>query len=233
MTAQPHGVETDSLTSGMVPPPDVTLRPGRSAARKIVEALPADSAKRSRVGWRVTCTFSSTTQWVETEHVIQADNATGLERPKTDDDTPYRSVQAAFGSAKDEFLEDGTESQFAREIKVLIAKHRRSALEAISHLILFTKTGHHVANEALSTLGTVSEPTTYEYRRWLLEQSLGAPSAVVRDGAVIGLAWLDDPHAVPYVQRAVQGEQVAPLRRSMERLLEQLGKESRWHWSLE
>ena len=231
MTAQPHAVETNSLTSGMMPPADVTLGPGRSPARKILEALAADSAKRSRVGWRVTCTFSSTTQWAETEHVIQADSATGAEGPNTDDDTPYRSAQAAFGSAEDEFFEDGTESQFAREIKVLIAKHRRSALEAISHLILFTKTGPHVANEALSTLGAVSEPTTYEYRRWLLERTLGSPSAVVRDGAVIGLAWLDDPHAIPYVQRAVQGEQLAPLRRSMEQLAGQLGEKSRWRSS--
>ena len=57
----------------------------------------------------------------------------------------------------------------------------------------------------------------------LLENSLLTnSSALVRDGALLGIALLDDRHAVPYLNRAIQQEQCPELRESIRQVLEQL-----------
>jgi HEAT repeat protein len=56
----------------------------------------------------------------------------------------------------------------------------------------------------------------------LLESSIFRSSARVRDGAALGLAFLDDPHAIPYLKRAIENEKYSELREDMQMVLAQL-----------
>lgn len=159
---------------------------------------------------------------------LQIESSTVQERSAADDPA-YFLVRRAFARARDDSFDDETEAELAREIKLLVAKHGDRAVEAMAHLILFGRTGAQLANEALRTLGMIQDAKTLHYRRWLLEHSLRSALAVIRDGAVLGLSWLGDPQAIPLVEAAAGSERIAPLRRSMEKLLEQLRGGTGWH----
>jgi hypothetical protein len=63
---------------------------------------------------------------------------------------------------------------------------------------------------------------SYEFRRWLLERSLTLPLGVVKDGAILGLASMDDKHAIPYLKEATENESSTEIKQDMEQVLEQL-----------
>jgi hypothetical protein len=66
---------------------------------------------------------------------------------------------------------------------------------------------------------------------WLLERSLGSRSSRIRDGAVLGLAFLDDAAAIPYLRQVIDREPVKELRADMEQVLAQLESSLRCHSS--
>jgi len=127
-----------------------------------------------------------------------------------------------FEAAKEEVFEDGIERDFEAELADLITRYGDDALAILSNLIIGEQVCGEVACEALQVLGRIFHPPTYEMRLWLLERSLFGSSAWIRDGAVLGLAWLDDPHATRYLRRAIEREQIEELREDMEQVLVQL-----------
>ena len=145
-----------------------------------------------------------------------------------DSETIGRRLTVVF-STSDETFEDGVENTFSTNLLSFVKTHGSDAMEAISNLILSENVKGEVASEALRWLGRVHDPKTYLERRWLLERSLFSSSPKTRDGAALGLASLDDPHAVPYVERAIEGEGVEPLRADMKQVLDQLVKADQCH----
>jgi len=121
-------------------------------------------------------------------------------------------------SGRDEIFEDGIESEFSRGLVGLIKKYGNDALAELAYFIVYEKVSAEVAGEALRWLGLLEHPLSYHWRLWLLERSLRSSSARIRDCAVLGLAFLDDPHAIPYLRRAVDGEPVKELRADMNQL---------------
>ncbi|HEY9669794.1 MAG TPA: HEAT repeat domain-containing protein [Coleofasciculaceae cyanobacterium] len=134
----------------------------------------------------------------------------------------YSKIEAIFWAAKGEFFEDGMESELSRQLNSVVKEYSNEAIEAITCLIVYEKVNPEVAGEALRWLGRIEHPETYEYRRWLLERSLTLNSTRVRDGAILGLASMDDKHAIPYLKQAIEREQCAELKVDMEQVLEQL-----------
>ncbi len=92
----------------------------------------------------------------------------------------------------------------------------------LTRLIAIEQVNAEVASESLRWLGHIEHPKTYDNRLWLLERSLFCSSARVRDGAALGLASLDDPHAIPYLRRAIQRENCIELRKDIKQVLIQL-----------
>lgn len=131
-------------------------------------------------------------------------------------------IDSIFRMAAGDSFEDGMSSRFSRELLGAMGEYGVRAMQEIAYLILYSRTNQEVASEALRWLGRASERRTYGWRLWLLERSLSSSSPVVRDGAVLGLASMGDPSAVPYLREAIAVEACEDLREDMRRALEEL-----------
>jgi len=133
-----------------------------------------------------------------------------------------KRIEALFGAAKEEFFEDGMESEFSRGLVSLVRQYSNRAIDVLVHLLGSDQVNAEVASEALRWLGRMDHPPSYYSRLWLLERSLRCSSARVRDGAALGLSFLDDPDAITYLKQTIEREPVEELRRDMEQVLAQL-----------
>jgi hypothetical protein len=136
------------------------------------------------------------------------------------------SVEAAFRAAQYETFRDGEESDFAKELALLVWQYGNSAVDDIGRLITSDHLDGEVASVALRTLGRLQHPLSHVSRLRLLERALTHQSSWVRDGAALGLASLGDPAAVVALQRAIAQEPIEELRQDMEAVeqhLETLG----------
>ncbi len=131
-------------------------------------------------------------------------------------------IESIFWAARDEVFEDGMESSFSRELNSVVKEYGVDAIEVITGLIVYQIVNPEVAGEALRWLGRMEDLESYNFRRWVLERSLKLPSTRVKDGAILGLASMDDRHAIPYLKRAIEEEQCTELKADMEQVLEQL-----------
>ncbi|MCI0690505.1 hypothetical protein L0337_00695 [candidate division KSB1 bacterium] len=152
------------------------------------------------------------TEWLEKSAAIQQDRHEKI-RQKT---------AALFAAATDQRFEDGMESEFSNELVALVEEHGDAAVQAIAHLIISEIVSAEVAAEALRWFGRMDHMPTHNARLWLLERSLFCSSAQVRDGAALGLAAMDDPHAIAYLKQAIQREKHPALREDLKQVLTQL-----------
>jgi|SRR5215831_13182933 len=132
------------------------------------------------------------------------------------------NFRCQFISAKDEIFEDGMESEFSKDLMGLIKKYGNDAIAELAYFIVYEKGSAEVTAEALRWLGMLDDPSTYIFRRWLLETSLRSSSLWIRDGAALGLSFMDDLHAIPFLKAAITIEAVDEIRRSLQQVLDQL-----------
>ncbi|CAN5784733.1 hypothetical protein BH18ACI4_BH18ACI4_19660 [soil metagenome] len=128
----------------------------------------------------------------------------------------------AFKRETDEIFEDGIESDFARDVTSIILNLGEPAIDALAGVVFYRNVNEELASESLELLGRMNDSITHARRLWLLESALFSGSARIRDAASVGLASLDDPHAIAYIRRAINEESCAELREDMNQVLEQL-----------
>ena len=139
--------------------------------------------------------------------------------------TVERKIENIFYTANSQEFEDGMDNEFVKFLFAAVRQYENSAIFEIHNLTLKKQVNPIVAGEALRWLGDVDHEPTYGCRRWLLEKAVSeASSALVRDGANVGLAFMDDPHAIPYLQRALLSEKNALLQKMVAKTLKQLEK---------
>lgn len=131
-------------------------------------------------------------------------------------------IKYHFAIAQDEHFEDGMESNFSRNLTRFIMHYSSIGIDIIADLILTDTVNPVVAGEALRWIGGIEHPITYPARRWLLARSLKCSSLYIRDGASLGLASMDDPAVIPYLEYAITQEKIPELREDMIQVLEQL-----------
>lgn len=144
-----------------------------------------------------------------------------LTLPMTDQEAELR-FESLFRSARESHFEDGMESEFSRYLISLVQAYGPVSKDILARLIEDRTISPEVLSEALRWLGRMEGESTYEARLWLLEKGLNSPDATVRDGAALGLASMDDPRAIPYLEAAIQAEKLTDLRHDMEEVLDQL-----------
>jgi hypothetical protein len=133
-------------------------------------------------------------------------------------------TRKVFDVADDEIFEDGFETRFSRDLIALVNEKGRQAVDVIARFALLELVNDETLSEALRWLGRIDHAQSYKKRLWLLESSLEAKSSRVRDAASLGLASLDDPHAIPHLQRAIDREACVELQDDMKEVLAQLEK---------
>lgn len=137
-----------------------------------------------------------------------------------------KQANIVFTEAKEEIFEDGMESHFSMNLAGFIKAYGHSAMETIIPIVLSPQSNAEVIAEALRVIGRLNHKSTYRDRLWLLERSLYSDSARIRDGAVLGLAFMDDPMAIPPLKSAIEREKLLALRKDMEQVLAQLEGEN-------
>ncbi len=131
-------------------------------------------------------------------------------------------VTTLFAVAKGEVFEDGMESSFSRSLRDSVLAHGDCTVLECANLIMSERVDPDVASEALRLLGRMAHAPTYNFRLYLLRTGLSSSSALVRDGALVGLSLMDDAAALPSLSEAVKTEKVRWLKRDMQRVIEQL-----------
>jgi hypothetical protein len=140
-------------------------------------------------------------------------------------------IYSLFKASEEQNFEDGMETEFSKKLIFLIKKYTNEAIEIITSIILYERVNAEVATEALRWLGKMDHAPSYRFRLWLLERSLGSSKARIRDGAILGLSSLNDPHAISYLKLAIEQEKCTELRKDMEQVLAQLESISQCHSS--
>lgn len=133
-----------------------------------------------------------------------------------------KEIHDLFIAAREEVFEDGLESNFTKSLARLIAKYHKRAIDVLTSMLLADDVNTEVASEALRLVGRIVSPSTHLSRLWLLERCLLHPSARIRDGAILGLAYLDDPRSIPFLQEALEREQIPELRDDIHHVISEL-----------
>ena len=149
----------------------------------------------------------------------------GLVRSASTSNEPKSLVEEfrrLFAAAREEVFEDGMESVFSRNLAVLIKEHKDQAIIFAAEYLESDDFDEEVGAETLRQLGHSKNEPTYMSRLDLLVRGLHHDSAMVRDGAILGLASMDDPGVIAELEEAVKREQDPELRDDMNDVLEQL-----------
>jgi HEAT repeat protein len=135
---------------------------------------------------------------------------------------PGPQVQLVFHAAEEEDFDAGVESRFSRRLSFLLTRYGSAAIRPIEQMIASQRVSDQVKWEALRVLGQVDSPSTYDQRLRILQRRLLDPSRWVRDGAALGLSWMEDPAAIPALEKAIAQEPTHELRRNLTVLVQHL-----------
>lgn len=132
------------------------------------------------------------------------------------------TLMAAFAIAAEEIFEDGMDSVFSHSIHSSIWDFGEIAVSTIDAILRLQDINGEVAGEALRQLGLVEDLRTQRSRLSIIANKLDSADPRLRDAALLGLEFLDDPVAIPYLQRAVERENIPVLRMEIQQVLDQL-----------
>lgn len=118
--------------------------------------------------------------------------------------------------------EVGNTLYFPDELLKFIDQYHEDALDALGKIINEKRFGVELIAEALSTIGRAKDPISHLNRLMLLINNLSATSPKQRYGAIRGLASLNVPLAIPYVEAAIRVEQDKILQHALKQLKERL-----------
>lgn len=158
---------------------------------------------------------------VDLHNIHETDNNVSTTRHEISEGLSER-VAKLFQSGIRDLLDDSFGSDFLRGLTSLINLHSNDAIAVITPFVLRESVNAEVISETLTALGRIEHLPSYKFRRWLLESGLASSSPRIRDSATLGLASMRDPHAITYLQRAIQQEPSEELRQDMQSVLDYL-----------
>ena len=125
---------------------------------------------------------------------------------------PAAKMRDLFRNVDGEVFEDGMTSNFSTALHGIISEYGVVAVEQLGKLTLARDAPVDVAEEALRQVGHIKDTATHDARLSLLERALESPELGIRDGGAIGIDYMDDPRAVPSLERALEHETYEWLR---------------------
>lgn len=115
--------------------------------------------------------------------------------------------------------DDMYNDQYRNSFYKIIARYDALAIMVVSDLIDSQRIKFLQAIELLSFLGKIRHLPTYHHRTWLLVKNLSAVSKYVRDGASLGLLYLENPLTINPLKNAIEKEPSKQLRSNMIQVL--------------
>ena len=158
-------------------------------------------------------------QYLDVISQIPLGNSTFLFDEKVDIKEKFIKI---CNEASEENFEDGIESEFSKSLINFIKDFKDNAIISIKDLINEDKINHEVVSETLRWFGLIEHAYTYESRLSVLEECLFNPSLYIRDGALLGISFLDNPSALPYLREAFRLEKCSELKNEIKVIIEQL-----------
>jgi hypothetical protein len=158
---------------------------------------------------------------VDLHNIHETDSNVSTTRHEISEDLSEKAVKL-FESGVRDLLDDSFGSNFLLGLTSLINLHSNDAIAVITPFVLGETVNAEVISETLTALGRIEHLPSYKFRRWLLESGLASSSPRIRDSATLGLASMRDPHAITYLQRAIQQEPSEELRQDMQSVLDYL-----------
>lgn len=132
-------------------------------------------------------------------------------------------VKQLFSMAENITFEVGMDNQFSEDLERAIEVIGAPVLVEIRSIILNEETSLTVAAETMRYIGNIESPTYRAERRELLETCLSASRFIwVKEGAAVGLSYIDDPQSIPVLKQAIQKERHQELKEDLNQILKQL-----------
>ena len=117
---------------------------------------------------------------------------------------------------------DGMDSQLADNVRAAIIENGLPAIDALSQVLDSHGSEVETCDEIIRQVGLLSDAPTHRARLNLLADLLASPQARFRDAAALGLSFLEDPDALPYLRAAKEREPNAWLAENLEQAIEEL-----------
>lgn len=133
-----------------------------------------------------------------------------------------RMLSDIFSSSSEEEFSYGYVSQLAVSLEDFIRRYAVDAIDAIQYYVYQKQIDVDLLVEALHTIGQLQDEITHERRLLLLRSALATSSARIRRAAALGLAYMDDPRAIPALKKALNVESQDSVKVWIEQTLKQL-----------
>lgn len=134
-----------------------------------------------------------------------------------------RRFHQVVADARGYVFHDGMSSPLSEVVHDLIRRHRTPAVDALKD-VLRSCDGADVgaAEEIARQVGLLDDEATHSARLNLLDAMLSSEHGCIRDSALLGLSFLDDPNALGSLRRALERETEDWLVENLTQVIEQL-----------
>lgn len=126
-----------------------------------------------------------------------------------------QSANYIFDAYQHEEFDADVAYEFTSALDRLIQASGKAAILIISNLIKKHVLNDDMTSETLKALGRIEDENTKYERYGLLIGSIRNQSAIIRDGAVSGLSFLDDKRALPQLHMLLERETLPILKNNI------------------
>ncbi len=135
----------------------------------------------------------------------------------------FAEISELFSEAENITIEAGIDNDFSISLEQTVEQFGETALAHIEALILKDKTSVILATETLKYIGCFASNRWHDARHTMIEHCLTQSKyAWVRDGAGLGISFMDDPQSIPVLEEAIERECNEELKEDLIQVLEQL-----------
>lgn len=199
----------DQTSTALGAPTDAIVEPLKQLAASVAFVLKVATARVADTQRMMVQVTSSTASAVFAE----ADTSLRALAPEA-----KARLDSMLEHVRHDIIEDGMRNAITKDLPQLVASHYQSVLPAIAALTNGNRTSAAVTAELLKEVGRLRDAASHLDRRWLLQHALLSANPAARDGAGLGLAWLDDPEAAMSVRAAAERELIPQLKVDLEQV---------------
>jgi len=133
-----------------------------------------------------------------------------------------KQIEALIDRATEEVFEDGEDNAVYRDLSAFVACNSVTGVQTLAVRLVSSFTNAGAAADIVRSLARIQHAESHNDRLWIAERLLTSDSPLTRDASGIAIAELNDPHAIPALQAAIDAESIPELRKDLEAVLRDL-----------